>query len=302
MYVAPIANITAAHNVNHAQYADDTQLYISLEGNGSVSAINDCFLTLRRWFDSNGLSLNPDKSEAIIIGTAARHRSEGAIEAVTLGDVIIPTSDDVRSLGITIDHSLSFSKHIDITCKAASYHVRALRHIRKFISADDAMTIATAMVSSRLDYCNSLLYGTSTSNINKLQRIQNTVARVVTCTSRQQHIAPILADLHWLPVSSRIDYKLALLTYKTLSTQTPNYLFELLHFNQPARQLRSSINVANKLFIPRTSIRFADRAFSHAAPVIWNSLPARLTTDLSRDISVFRRELKTHFYRQSFAN
>jgi hypothetical protein len=83
MYVAPIANITAIHNVNHAQYADDTQLYISLEGNGSVSAINDCFLTLRRWFDSNGLSLNPDKSEAIIIGTAARHRSEGAIEAVT---------------------------------------------------------------------------------------------------------------------------------------------------------------------------------------------------------------------------
>jgi hypothetical protein len=73
------------------------------------------------------------------------------------------------------------------------------------------------------------------------------------------------------------------------SNQTPNYLFELLYFNQPARQLLSSINVANQLFIPRTSIRFADRAYSHAASVSWNTLPARLTIDLSRDISVFRR-------------
>jgi hypothetical protein len=156
LHVAPIAYITAAHKVNHAQFADDSQLYIWLEGNGSVSAISGCLLTLCRWLDSNGLSVNPDKSEAIIIGTAARHRPEGAIEAVTLEDVIIPTSDDVRSLGITTDHSLSFSKHIDITCKAAGYHVRAHRHIRKFFTADDAMIAATAMVSSRLDYLNSL--------------------------------------------------------------------------------------------------------------------------------------------------
>lgn len=74
-------------------------------------------------------------------------------------------------------------------------------------------------------------------------------------------------------------------------------MLELLHCNQPTRQLPSSINVSNKLFIPRRpkSICFADRAFSHADPVIWNSLPPRLTTDLSRDISVFRCELKTHF-------
>jgi hypothetical protein len=91
-YVAPIMNTTAAQNIIHTQYANDTQLYISLEGNGPVPAINDYFLTLRRWFHSNGLSLNPDKYESIIIGTAARHRSEGAIEAVTLGDVIIPNS------------------------------------------------------------------------------------------------------------------------------------------------------------------------------------------------------------------
>lgn len=114
------------------------------------------------------LYLNPDKSETIVIGIAARHRSEGAIEAFTLGDVIIPISNDVRSLGSTIDDSLPFSKRIDITCKAASYHIRALRHIRKCISVDDVITIATAIISSRLNYCNSLLYSTSTSDINKL--------------------------------------------------------------------------------------------------------------------------------------
>jgi hypothetical protein len=111
------------HDVNHAQYADDTQLCISLEGNGSASAINDYFLTLHRRFDSNGLSLNTDKSETIIIKTAAHHRSEHAIEGVTFEDVIIPIPDDVWNLDITIDHSLSLRKHTDIMCKAASNHI-----------------------------------------------------------------------------------------------------------------------------------------------------------------------------------
>lgn len=141
LYVASIVNITTTHIVNHAQYIDDSQLYISLEGNGPVSAIKNHFLSLRRWFGSNGFSLNPDKSDAIVIGTAARHRFEDAIEAFTFRDVIIPISNDVRSLGIRIDGSLSFSKHIDTTCKAASYHIQALQHNRKLISADDAMTI-----------------------------------------------------------------------------------------------------------------------------------------------------------------
>jgi len=71
------------------------------------------------------------------------------------------------------------------------------------------------MVAERLDYCNAVLYGSSSMNIDKLQRVQNTLARMVSKTHRRDHITLVLADLHWLPVCYRIEYKIALLTYNS---------------------------------------------------------------------------------------
>jgi len=94
---------------------------------------------------------------------------------------------------------------------------------------DDAKAVTTALVSSRLDCCNSVLSGTSQSNLNKLQRVQNAVARTVTATSKHEHITPVLAELHWLPVAARIDFKIATITFNLLTTERrPNCLRELL--------------------------------------------------------------------------
>jgi len=97
------------------------------------------------------------------------------------------------------------------------------------------------MIAGRLDYCNAVLYGTSSANIDKLQRLQNSLARVVTNTRRRDHITPVLADLHWLPlpVRYRIKYKIALITLKALRTQQPQYLSELIRHYEAPRQLRS---------------------------------------------------------------
>ena len=108
-----------------------------------------------------------------------------------------------------IDNTLSFVDHVNTVCKAAHFHIRVLRHIRRCVSVNDAKTVATAMVSSRLDYCNSILYGTSSTNLNKLQRVQNALARTVMMTKRRDHITPVLADLHWLPVRARTEFKIA---------------------------------------------------------------------------------------------
>ena len=75
--------------------------------------------------------------------------------------------------------------------------------------------LANSLVSSKLDYCNLLYSGISQANLNKLQRIQNSLARIITNTSKYQHITPTLKKLHCLPVKQRIEYKLCLLTYKT---------------------------------------------------------------------------------------
>ena len=151
LYVAPIASVIASFNVKHMQYADDTQLYIARESNNATGNINSCFQAVQQWFALNGLSLNPDKSEAIVIGTGARQRSEGAVNNIALGDTTIPMSASVKSLGVTIDNTLSFDEHVSSVCKAAHYHIRALRHIRKCISDDDAKQIAVLMMSARPD-------------------------------------------------------------------------------------------------------------------------------------------------------
>jgi len=144
------------------------------------------------------------------MSTDTRLRSEEKIRAVKVADTTVPLTTTVMRLGVTVDSTLSFDQHVNNVCKAAHYHVRALRRIRRCVSVDDAKAVTTALLSSRLDYCNSVLSGTSQSNINKLQRVQNAVARTVMTTSKREHISPVLAELHWLLVAARIDFKLLL--------------------------------------------------------------------------------------------
>ena len=299
LYVAPIADVIKPFNVQHAQYADDTQLYIALDGANSRRAMDDCFNAVHRWFTLNGLSLNPDKSEAIVVGTGARQRQEGEISTVALGGHSIPVSKAVRTLGVTMDSTMSFDRHVDNICRSSFCHIRALWRIRKLLTIQDIKTVATAVVSTRLDYCNSLLYGMTDCNINKLQRIQNSLARLVTNSSIRCHITPVLAELHWLPVRARIEYKVALLTYKAMTTERPTYIRELLRPHEPVRQLRSSSHFS--LHDDGAKTVFGSRAFCHSAPKVWNSLPYSIIDSFkSTSLASFKRQLKTYFYRKSF--
>ena len=112
--------------------------------------------------------------------------------------------------------------------------------IRHLLPLSTATALANSLVSSKLDYCNSLYSGISQTNLNRLQRLQNSLARVITNTSKYQHITPTLKKLLWLPIKQRIDYKTCLLTYKTLSNQQPTYLYNSLSFPSHSVSTRSS--------------------------------------------------------------
>ena len=148
-----------------------------------------------------------------------------------------------------------------------------------------------------LDYCNSVLHGTSATNLNKLQRVQNSAARIVTGSRRSEHALPILAELHWLPIKHRIQYKIAVTVFKVLTTQQPSYLANIIRFRAASRQLRSCGR--NLLHDDRTNLAFADRAFSHAAPAVWNSLPLDIVSDLSC-LATFKRLVKTELYNRAY--
>ena len=168
--------------------------------------------------------------------------------------------------------------------KSCHFHIRDIRRICHLLPLSAATALANSLVSSKLDYCNSLYSGISQVNLNKLQRIQNSLARVITNTSKYQHITPILKKLHWLPIKQRIDYKLCLLTYKTLTNQQPTYLYNSLSFPSHSVSTRSSDSLV--LSIPYVRSSLGKRAFSVIGPRLWNSLPP--DTRNSSSLPIFR--------------
>ena len=161
-----------------------------------------------------------------------------------------------------------------------------------------ARTVACALVNSRLNYANSVLYGTSAANIAKLQRVQNELARVVTYKKRADHIRPVLENLHWLLINYRIDYKVASLVYKVRSTGSPAYLQALVSDYMPTRHLPLS----KQLFLLKPPVRteIARRAFSQASPTVWNDLP--LDSRSAKTHERFRSATKKHCYELAFTN
>ena len=170
--------------------------------------------------------------------------------------------------------------------------MKALRHIRHCLDDQTASLIAHALISSRLDYANSVLLGAPNYVIDKLQRIHNSLARIVLQSDSLAHSEPLLQQLHWLPIQSRIHFKLATITNKTLSTNSPQYLASLIHYHQPVRSLRSCDQ--HYLLPTPSSTNFGSRSFRCSAPAIWNSIPLEIRS--SQTLDTFKRNLKTHYF------
>ena len=302
VYVSPISDVIASFGVQYHQYADDTQLYAALKSgddSDSLRNLEACTTAVRDWFLHNGMLLNPDKSEVLLAAGRAQASQFAGGSGLRVAGSNITFSVKLKSLGVTIDQNLSLDQHVTNVVKASNFHIMGLRHIRPLLDEKTANTVACSIVSSRLDYCNSLLYGTSNKNMAKLQRVQNALARVVTGTKRRDHIRPALKKLHWLPVAQRVEYKVALITQKVVSTQQPQYLAELITPYRPTRTLRSSSQ--QSLARCRTKKAIGERAFSFAAPTVWNNLPSELkSTGCTLPLRTFKTRLKTHLFQRAF--
>ena len=211
------------------------------------------------------------------------------------GSSISPSSE-VHNLGVILDSTLSFRTHIRSVTKSAFFHLKNISRLRSSLSDSVAETLIHAFVSSRLDYCNGVLFGLPKKDLDRLQYVQNSAARVLTRTKPWQHITPTLKRLHWLPVKDRISYKL-LLCYKSLHGLAPHYLSDLLEDYVPQRSLRSSD--LGLLTVRRGKRRsFGDRAFSAAAPALWNSLPLEIRR--AKTLDTFKSSLKRHLFVNAF--
>ena len=154
-----------------------------------LSILAACTADIRQWYLQNGLQLKTDKSEALIIGTANQLR--------TANSAITSVADEIKVLGVVLDRRLAFDKHVLAVTRSCNFRAQAIRHIRHLLSTDLAHTLACSLILTRLDYCNSVLYGAPVSSIQKLQRVQNNAARIVLQTPRRPHAKPLMRQLRF---------------------------------------------------------------------------------------------------------
>lgn len=164
-----------------------------------------------------------------------------------------------------------------------------------FLQRQQFETVIHAFITSRLNYCNALYV--SGSSLARLQMVQNAAERFLTGTRKYEHISPILASLHWLPVQFRIHFKILLFVFKSLNSLAPPCISELLHLYTPTRSLRSADQLL--LHVPKTNRKLrGDRTFAVAAPNLWNDLPQPIKQATS--ITHFKSLLKTHLFSLAF--
>lgn len=193
--------------------------------------------------------------------------------------------------------TLTGETQVNATVKAAFYHVRQLGQIRRFLTDKSAASVVHAFITSRIDYCNSLYLNLPSVLLDKLQRVLNIAARMVSRAPCHSHITPVLQDLHWLPVPQRIQYKVMLLTFKALHGLVPTYLSDMLERRRHTRCLRPGSNLLLK--VPPARLKtYGERTFCYGAARLWNLLPPSIQN--CDNINTFKRLLKTKLFKEAF--
>ena len=197
----------------------------------------------------------------------------------------VPTA---KNLGIIVDNSLSFHQQVLKMKKTSFLTICNIRKIRNLLSNAQLRTVTNSLVVSCLDYCNSLYFGIHKRDIRHLQVIQNAASKCITGKFKHDHIDNDLNDLHWLPIQKRILFKIALLVFKALMGEAPEYLQSLLSYKSGDGRRTCD------LYVPKANTRFGMRAFATVGPKIWNLLPEDLRQ--CTETTAFKQKLKTYFF------
>ena len=292
VYVRSLIGVLEKAGYSAHGYADDHQALFEFTIEFQVYAIKyaipHCLDIISKWMNKHFLKLNPTKSQVIIFHPKSLS-NQLVFERLRLSDgSYIPISREVHNLGVILDSELTFSPQISSTISTGYQLIRNIAPIRKYLSTDHVKTLVNSIIVAKVDNGNSLLYGISSHNTGRLQKFQNSCARLIFRKSKYDHVSEILNELHWLPAEARPYFKLICYVYKCIHDLAPSYLSELIVVR---RDHDLSLNV------PRRSTMIGDRAFSSAGPRLWNALPVEIR--LCNTFDKFKRQLKHFLFRDA---
>ena len=248
---------------------------------------------------NDNLLLDDDKTKLLVIGTS-KQLSKVSVSSIRVGDVDVITVYLAKNLGSWFDSHRDMATHITKTCGSAFFYLYNIRHVRKYLTSECTEKLIHSFITSRLDYCNSLLYGVPDHHMQKLERVMNASARLIFCAPKHRHITPLLQQLHWLPIRLRIEFKILWITFKVLQGSAPKYLIDLISVLPPSRYDLRRNNKGILLSTPKrfTKVTMGDRSFMAVAPLLWSSLPVSITSACTK--SDFKQKLKTFSFSKAF--
>ena len=183
------------------------------------------------------------------------------------------------------------TQHVISVCRTGYYNLRNIGRIHQYHSHDVAKTLVHALITPRLNYCNSLLHDPPMNRLAKIQRLQNAFAYIIT------KLVIARTSLPWLPVHRQIQHKIMSQTFRAIHHQAPHHLSGLLFIYRPTRSLRSKSTIS--LTVPRIrTATHGDCVFTKAAATLWNSSPANIRN--SNSYASFQWQLKTFVFRLSY--
>ena len=239
-----------------------------------------CCAKVKNWMSSNQLKLNEGKTEVMIFGKPSGLKKLN-ITSIRIGDSRIIPSLVAINIGVDLDLGLKLEKQVNKMVSSGWYHLSNISRVRKYFTQEATEALVHAFVISKLDAYNSILACILSFQIQKLQKIQNAATKFDSATK-------IRKELHWLPIPHRIQYKLLLLTYKSLHGQGPKYLIDLLEpytSRQPSRLAKDGGALTLKVHRTKYS-KYGDRAFAVTFELCHSAL------EQSMELALY----KSHYY------
>ena len=277
-----------------SSFADDSNGMKKFALSFQYSVIKDdvpkCMKMITRWMNKMFLKINPDKTEILLLYPEWMEDSV-IVRGVIIDEQCIRFSKYVKNVGLWLDGNLNFDHHVNKIVAHCYKLLKDVGRVRSVLSRKHTEMLVHAVTSSRLDYCNSVLFKMNKSNLNKLQKVQNSAARIVVRKRRRESISATLNELHWLRVESRIIFKILLLVHKYVRGKCPSNL------QMPYKQFNCRPNDDLMLLEPACKTKYGRRRFTHAAPRLWNALD--VTVRKTEKIETFKTMVKTLLFQDT---
>ena len=276
--IQPLSNLIKRHSLSVHLFADDIQIKTSNHPqhvHSAISSVEICISDVKYWMIENRLQSNNEKTECLLIRPNKCTQNLNCT-SLSFRHNVISFSTTAINVGFHFTDEMRIDIHVQDICHKVYIDIHRISSIRHLLSIDATKTLLSAIVLPKLDYCNSLFYGSPMYLLERFQKVQNSAAILIFQCRKQNHISPLLMSLHWLPINACIEYKLSVICHSFFFGLSPIYLSDLLLVYPPKCNLRSSSD--NRILcIPNLRTKtFGYRSFSFAPQTIWISLPSEL--------------------------